>query len=92
MSVLQWKKIVETQFSLETNSWNYVFIFLGGIVLDRSMPPQNIPPMRGEEKKISKIEDNQFAFSPDNLDTSSPEFLDAMGAKAHLIIRMLENR
>ena len=66
--------------------------FLGGIVLDRSMPPQNIPPMRGEEKKVSKIEDNQFAFSPDNLDTSSPEFLDAMGAKAHLIIRMLENR
>lgn len=56
------------------------------------MPPQNIPPMRGEEKKISKIEDNQFAFSPDNLDTSSPEFLEAMGAKAHLIIRMLENR
>ena len=88
---------------MKENCWSPIFprnrflksrlhLFLGGIVLDRSMPPQNIPPMRGEEKKISKIEDNQFAFSPDNLDTSSPEFLDAMGAKAHLIIRMLENR
>ena len=64
----------------------------GGIVLDRSMPPQNIPPMRGEVNKIPKIEENPFAFSPDNLHTSSPEFLQAMSSKAHLIIRMLENR
>jgi hypothetical protein len=56
------------------------------------MPPQNIPPMRGEVNKIPKIEENPFAFSPDNLHTSSPEFLEAMAAKAHLIIRMLENR
>lgn len=64
----------------------------GGIVLDRSMPPQNIPPMRGETNKVPKIEENPFAFSPDNLNTSSPEFLDAMSMKAHLVIRMLENR
>ena len=64
----------------------------GGIVLDRSMPPQNIPPMRGEVNKIPKIEENPFSFSPDNLNTASPEFLDAMAKKAHLVIRMLENR
>ena len=64
----------------------------GGIVLDRSIPPTNIPPMRGEANKIPKIEDNVFAFNPDNINTSSPEFLDAMTMKAHLVIRMLENR
>ena len=56
------------------------------------MPPQNIPPMRGETNKIPKIEENTFPFSPDNLNTSSPEFLDVMAMKAHLVMRMLENR
>ena len=65
---------------------------IGGIVLDRSVPPQNIPPMRGETNKIPRIEENPFHFSPDNMHTSSPEFLDAMGKKAHLVMRMLENR
>ena len=74
------------------SKFDFFVKFLGGIVLDRSMPPQNIPPMRGEVNKIPKIEENPFAFSPDNLHTSSPEFLEAMAAKAHLIIRMLENR
>ena len=64
----------------------------GGIVLDRSMPPQNLPPMRGEAHKIPKIEENSFAFSPDNLNTASPEFLEAMAMKAHIVIRMLESR
>jgi hypothetical protein len=44
----------------------------GGIVLDRSMPPTNIPPMRGETNKVPKIEENPFAFSPDSLNTCSP--------------------
>ncbi len=64
----------------------------GGIVLDRSTPPTNIVPMRGEVNKEPKIEDNPFAFPPTNLNTCSPEYLDIMGLKAHLVIRMLENR
>ena len=46
----------------------------------------------GEANKIVKIEDNVFPFSPDNLNTSSPEFLEALAMKSHLVIRMLENR
>ena len=37
-------------------------------------------------------EPNAFPFPPSNLHTSSPEYLAVMSKKAHLVVRMLENR
>jgi hypothetical protein len=39
-----------------------------------------------------KREENQFAFPTTNLHTCSPEYLEVMALKSHLVIRMLENR
>ena len=65
----------------------------GGIILDCSQPPAP-PVVRGEEKQRREQprEVNAFPFHPTNLNTCSPEYLDVMIKKAHLVIRMLENR
>ena len=65
----------------------------GGIILDSSQPPAP-PVVRGEEKQHREQpkEVNAFVFEPTNLNTCSPEYLDVMTKKAHLAIRMLENR
>ena len=65
----------------------------GGIILDCSQPPAP-PVVRGEEKQHREQprEVNAFIFHPTNLNTCSPEYLDVMTKKAHLAVRMLENR
>ena len=39
-----------------------------------------------------EIETNAFCFPVNNTQTCSPEYLDVMVKKAHLVIRMLEHR
>ena len=64
----------------------------GGIILDSSQRPANIVSMRGEATRNPETELNAFCFPVTNLQTCSPEYLEAMDKKAHLVVRMLENR
>ena len=48
--------------------------------------------LAGEVHVEPKREENQFAFPTTNLHTCSPEYLEMMAIKSHLVIRMLENR
>eukprot|EP00092_Neocalanus_flemingeri_P004145 GFUD01004459.1.p1 GENE.GFUD01004459.1~~GFUD01004459.1.p1 ORF type:complete len:1158 (-),score=326.72 GFUD01004459.1:100-3573(-) len=64
----------------------------GGIILDSSQKPSAIISMRGEANRNPEIEHNPFCFPVDNLQTCSPEYLDVMERKAHLVVRMLEHR
>ena len=65
----------------------------GGIILDSSQAPAP-PPVRGEtlHQREGQKETNAFPFPPSNLHTSSPEYLAVMSKKAHLVVRMLEDR
>ncbi|XP_065577950.1 transcription initiation factor TFIID subunit 2-like isoform X2 [Artemia franciscana] len=62
----------------------------GGIILDPSQSPSptvfpgSVPPPKAIE--------NQFHFPLDSVHTVSPEYVEVMRKKAHLIIRMLELR
>jgi len=64
----------------------------GGIILDSSQKPSAIISMRGEANRNPEIEHNPFCFPVDNLQTCSPEYLEVMERKAHLVVRMLEHR
>ena len=64
----------------------------GGIILDSSQRPQHNVSLRGEATRNPEVEHNAFYFPVDNLQTCSPEYLRIMEKKAHLVIRMLENR
>ena len=64
----------------------------GGIILDSSQRPQAQVSMRGEANRNPEVEHNAFYFPVDNLQTCSPEYLYVMEKKAHLVVRMLENR
>ena len=64
----------------------------GGIILDSSQRPQAIDSLRGEASRNPEVEHNAFYFPVDNLQTCSPEYLFVMEKKAHLVVRMLENR
>ena len=64
----------------------------GGIILDSSQAPAPAP-IRGEvHAREGQKEPNAFPFPPSNLHTSSPEYLSVMCQKAHLVVRMLENK
>ena len=63
-----------------------------GIILDSSQAPAPAP-IRGEvHAREGQKEPNAFPFPPSNLHTSSPEYLSVMCQKAHLVVRMLENK
>jgi len=64
----------------------------GGIILDSSQKPSAVISMRGEANRNPEIEHNPFCFPVDNLQTCSPEYLEVMERKAHLVVRMLEHR
>ena len=64
----------------------------GGIILDSSQRPANIVTIKGESSRNPDIETNAFCFPVSNIHTSSPEYLYIMEKKAHLVVRMLENR
>jgi len=64
----------------------------GGIILDSSQKPSAVISMRGEANRNPEIENNPFCFPVDNLQTCSPEYLEVMDRKAHLVVRMLEHR
>jgi len=64
----------------------------GGIILDCSQRPAAIISMRGETSRNPEVEKNPFCFPVENLQTCSPEYLDVMILKAHLVVRMLEHR
>lgn len=64
----------------------------GGIILDSSQAPANIVSIKGEASRNPEIETNAFCFPVNNTQTCSPEYLDVMVKKAHLVIRMLEHR
>ena len=64
----------------------------GGIILDSSQKPSAIISMRGEANRNPEIEHNPFCFPVDNLQICSPEYLEVMERKAHLVVRMLEHR
>lgn len=64
----------------------------GGIILDSSQKPSAVISMRGESNRNPEVEHNPFCFPVDNLQTCSPEYLEVMERKAHLVVRMLEHR
>jgi len=64
----------------------------GGIILDSSQKPSAVISMRGEANRNPEVEHNPFCFPVDNLQTCSPEYLEVMERKAHLVVRMLEHR
>ncbi|KAI5695129.1 hypothetical protein M8J75_011480 [Diaphorina citri] len=61
----------------------------GGIVMDPSQPISSIPQ---HMSALIKPSEPGFYFSVLNIHTMSPQYLDIMRKKAHLVIRMLEHR
>ena len=66
----------------------------GGIVLDSSKPPSaSAPGAKGVGVGVGDTSSSgSFHFSPSNVNTSSPAYLEALSLKAHLCVRMLEKR
>jgi len=64
----------------------------GGIILDSSQVPAAVVTIKGESSRNPEVEANAFCFPVSNLQTCSPEYLEVMEKKAHLVVRMLEHR
>lgn len=58
----------------------------GGIIMDPSQPSNS------HHSSGSKTNHHQFHFPLQSIDTISPKYLFMMRKKAHLFVRMLENR
>lgn len=64
----------------------------GGIILDCSQPPAPLPVTTNAPVTVSKQVETVHYFPIRNLHTMSPKYIEAMRKKAHIVIRMLENR
>ncbi|CAD6216069.1 GSCOCG00011268001-RA-CDS [Cotesia congregata] len=64
----------------------------GGIILDPSQPPAPLPISTNTPAPTPRVPDPGFYFPIRNLHTMSPKYIEMLRKKAHLVIRMLENR
>ncbi|XP_063225105.1 transcription initiation factor TFIID subunit 2 [Bacillus rossius redtenbacheri] len=64
----------------------------GGIVLDPSQPPAPVPAALASSTPPQRSPDSSFYFPVRSVHTMSPQYLDMMRKKAHLVMRMLEHR
>ncbi|XP_055846855.1 transcription initiation factor TFIID subunit 2 [Episyrphus balteatus] len=65
----------------------------GGIILDCSQPPAPLPVSTTNPANVAnKSQEVPHYFPIKSLHTVSPKYIEAMRRKAHLVIRMLEDR